>query len=155
MTKPNKTKVTKIRSLGIGSIFAITKDSHTENWKIIGRPGESGTTPDQKKVYTVKAIFVSADQNYSPDKEAKYFDINTEVTEVRKASKDFDAIDRRDQPDEVTSIADLMRKQAGGDLEEESNIEEMLDEEETETETEEEAPEEAPKRGPGRPRKEA
>lgn len=125
-TKPQKT--TQIRRLGIGSVFSVQEGEVTENWKIIGRPGKSGTDPVSKKPrFWVKAIYVpkSKDDEYTPSKEAKYFDLNREVVEVRPARKDFDSIDRRDQPEEVQSVEQLakalgveVKEGEGADLEE-------------------------------------
>lgn len=122
----------KIRKLGIGSIFAVMEGAVKEHWKIIGRPGKSGLGPDGKQTYTVKAIYVarSKDDPYTPSKEAKYFEINRDVEEVRPARKDFDAIDQRDQPTDVVSI-ERLAAQLGTEFEvkEGGSVEELADEE--------------------------
>lgn len=128
----SKGKVTKIRKLGLGSVFGIRKGDYLEQWKIIGRPGKSGTIGNVT-TYTVKATFqpYSKTDQYDPGKEAKYFDINTEVIEIAPPRKDFDAIDQRDQPDSVQSVEELA-KQVGADFNTEvdgGDLEAMIDEE--------------------------
>lgn len=89
---------TKIKQLGVGAQFTIPGYANDAVFKIIGRARPSGGANH------VKAVHVPGGPNDPDTFNAKYFDIEKEVVVVAKATRTVDAIDSRDQPEDVETI---------------------------------------------------
>lgn len=95
--------------LAVGAVFEVANvDGVSEWWKVIGRPTRSGVNPDGKTAYWVPCTHVLKDKNDTgAPVPTKSFNLRQEVTLVRGGRKDYDAIDKRDQPGGITPLDKL------------------------------------------------
>ena len=113
--KKKEETLTRIARLSVGAIFKFKAQvggaEEVQLWKITGRPTQLGTKPDGRKAFAVHANYVPANKGDQRTYPSKLFNIDFEVEAIRDGSKDFDAIDRRDQPGGPVTLDRLAREQ--------------------------------------------
>lgn len=119
--KKDAVELTRIARLSVGAVFKFVvgegDNTQTQLWKITGRPTVMGTKPDGRKQFGVLCLYVQANKADQATHPNKLFNIDFEVEALRSGSKDFDAIDRRDQPGDPVPLSRLARQQGYEDEE--------------------------------------
>jgi len=108
--KPAKAlKTVKIKTLGIGARFFLPGYKNNAVFEIISRARKAGGGTPGTFIKTVKGLH-KPNANEGPLGSPE-FDINFEVVPVGRAKKTVEAIDLRDQPEEVETIEQVAARE--------------------------------------------
>ena len=130
LKESKKVQLVKIRKLPPRAVFRfVNHKGESELWKVEGRPTKIATSrEDGRQEYVVFCVYQKKNKNDQAVGGSKLFNIEFEVEHVADGGKTFDALDRRDQPDEVQSIGELARQNGATWQDEEDAIEDGLNE---------------------------